>query len=183
MSEDNARWRSAVYQALCACLGLTPGSAAADTLLQPAWSEPEPTPQAPRQRNVIYYALARDDSAEPLRKTLVCTGREGSEKPAAVQGLLAYSLRVICYGPEAEDNAERIRCMLVPDGAGSPRAILRKAGVYPIPDPPQPQVLAETESGLYRRRADLAVSLRVRQELKTKQPGIASVPNIIVHGR
>ena len=183
MSEERDARKAAVYQALCACLGLPPESDAAALLLHPCRAEPEPMPQAPRTQDAVYYALLPDDRAEPLPTMLVSHGREGSEKPVSLWGVLAFRLQLICYGPNAEENAERIRRMLYLDGAGNPRAILRQAGIWPVPDPPQAQVLAETENSLYRFRADLAVPLRARQELKARLPGAVSAPDIVLHRR
>ena len=50
--------------------------------------------------------------------------------------------------------AHKIRSFLYLDGAGLPRQILRKAGIYPVPDPPVPHLLYEPEGSLWRRRAD-----------------------------
>ena len=72
--------------------------------------------------------------------------------------------------------------MLYLDGPGFPRQILRKAGIYPVPDPPQPSLLHEEEGSLWRKRADLTVSLRVRDELRSQTRGsITSAPAVILH--
>ena len=150
--------RKTIYETLCACLGLGPGTAAAGTLICPACAEPGPAPQAPRNRNVIYYSLLRDDRGEERPQTIVYKGRDGTEKPAEIRSFLAYRLLVVCYGPDAEKHAHRIRATLYADGAGEPRSILRKAGIYPVPRPEQPLLLTETE--------DLSVEIRV-VDLKT----------------
>jgi hypothetical protein len=72
--------------------------------------------------------------------------------------------------------------MLFLDGAGFPRRILRDAGIYPVPDPPQPSILYEEEGSLWRKRADLTVSLRVRDEQRgPARCSIRTAPAIILH--
>ena len=72
--------------------------------------------------------------------------------------------------------------MLYLDGPGFPRQILRAAGIYPIPDPPQPQLLHEEEGSLWRKRADLTIELRVREELQGQaRSSINTVPAVIIH--
>ena len=70
--------------------------------------------------------------------------------------------------------------MLFLDGAGFPRRILRDAGIYPVPDPPQPSLLHEEEGSLWRKRADLTVSLRVRDEVSGQTRGTIAVPPAVV---
>ena len=49
-------------------------------------------------------------------------------------------------------NARKIRAFLFADGPGFPRTILRKAGIRPVPDPPEPMLLHEPEGSLWRER-------------------------------
>ena len=71
--------------------------------------------------------------------------------------------------------------MLYLDGSGFPRQILREAGIYPIPDPPPPSILYEEEGSLWRRRADLTISLRVREEQRSSARGsITTAPAVII---
>ena len=74
------------------------------------------------------------------------------------------------------------QAMLYLDGSGFPRRILRDAGIYPVPNPPQPSLLHEEEGSLWRKRADLTVSLRVRYEQTARTRGsIQSAPAVIIH--
>ncbi len=173
MIAASEKMRKVIYETLCACLGLSPGTAAAAALVYPAYAEPGPAPQPPRERNVICFSLLRDEGAGDWPQTAVS---------AQIRSFLAYRLLIVCYGPDAEKHAHRIRAMLYTDGAGQPRSILRKAGIYPIPRPEQPLLLAEPEDSRFRLRADLEISLRVTDVLETRVAGIASVPKIIVHG-
>ena len=71
--------------------------------------------------------------------------------------------------------------MLYLDGYGFPRRILRDAGIFPIPDPPQPALLHEEEGSLWRKRADLAIPLRIRYEQQAgTRPSIATAPVVIL---
>ena len=71
--------------------------------------------------------------------------------------------------------------MLYLDGAGFPRRILRSAGIFPVPDPPQPSILHEEEGSLWRKRADLMVSLRVREEQRgTARGSITTAPAVVI---
>ena len=50
--------------------------------------------------------------------------------------------------------------------------------MIPLPRPPMPVLIYEEEGTLLRRRADLAISLRVRETLvrENRRPGIAQPP-------
>ena len=187
----------AVYAALCGCLGLSPSSAAAASLIQQAYTEPESAPRPPRERDVIYYYLETEDAYNdrPQQQTpavytlrsydgLLPSGSVSSASiPVEIRSFLAYRLLIVCYGPHAEDHAHRIRALLYLDGAGKPRSILRAAGIYPVPDPPQTLILREPAGSLWRRRADLVISLRVRDTLSASQPIVNTAPDILMHMR
>ena len=81
------------------------------------------------------------------------------------------------------ENARKIRAFLFLDGSGLPRSILRKAGIRPVPDPPEPLALHEPEGSLWRLRADLTVSLRMEEKL-THPAGryaVAAAPAVVIH--
>ena len=99
-----------------------------------------------------------------------------------VYATLKYQLIIVCYGPACEAYASRIRSVLFLDGSGFPRRILRSAGIYPVPDPPQPSILHEEEGSLWRKRADLTISLRVWEEQRGQARGSVTVaPAVILH--
>ena len=70
--------------------------------------------------------------------------------------------------------------MLYLDGRGFPRQILRNAGIFPVPDPPQPSLLHEEEGSLWRKRADLTIQLRVRDEQRAQARSVISLPPAVV---
>lgn len=173
--------KETIHKALCACLGLAPDSAQALSLVREAYTEPENSPQPARTADVIYWSLSPEYGDDPASWNET-EASSGSHKPA-VSRFLAYQLLIVCYGPGCEANVRKIRSFLYIDGANLPRGILRKAGIYPVPDPPAPQILYEPQGSLWRRRADLAVSLRIRETLVYSQScgAITSPPAVILH--
>ena len=182
MNSENPAFHTAIFDALCACLNLNKTSAEALALIHEAYAEPENVPRPPRNRNVIYWTVLQDLSSDPVSTEYNAeAGNSGSHAPT-VYTTLKYQLIIVCYGPAAEEHAWRIRQMLYLDGPGFPRRILRAAGIWPVPDPPQPSILHEEEGSLWRRRADLTVQLRVRDEQRGQARGnIQSPPAVIIH--
>ena len=181
MISTTPAFHTAIFDALCACLGLNKTSAAAISLIHEAYAEPENVPRPPRNRNVIYWTVLQDLSADPVSTVYNPEGGTG-RNTAVVYTTLKYQLIIVCYGPASEAYAQRIRHMLFLDGAGFPRQILRNAGIFPVPDPPQPALLHEEEGSLWRKRADLTISLRVRDEQRAQNRGsINSTPAVIIH--
>ena len=170
-----------IFKALCACLGLTPSSEQALSLIRQAYTEPENSPQPARSADVIYWSLSPEQGSDPA--TYNETDASGGSHKPTVHRFLPYQLLIVCYGPSCEANARKIRAFLYVDGVNLPRGILRKAGIYPVPDPPAPQLLYEPEGSLWRHRADLTISLRVRDTLvySAGRGAITSVPAVILH--
>ena len=155
-------FHEAVFDALCACLNLS--AAEGIKLIHEAYAEPENVPRPARNKNVNYWTVLQDPSADPVSTEWNNkTGTSGTHLPM-VCTTVKYNLVIVCYGPACEEYARRIRHMFYLDGRFFPRQILRDAGIFPVPDPPQPSLLHEEEGSLWRKRADLTVSLRVRQE-------------------
>ena len=104
----------------------------------------------------------------------------GGSHAVTVSRFSAWTLQVICYGPHALANARKIRAFLFVDGPGFPRRILREAGLYPVPDPPEAMLLHEPEGSLWRTRADLTISIRAEEkETHPVQRGAVVVPPLI----
>ena len=173
-------FREAVFDVLCACLNLTESEGV--ELIHEAYAEPENVPRPPRNRNVIYWTVLQDPASDPVSTEWNNEAGAGGNHVPVVCTTLKYQLVIVCYGPACEEYASRIRHMLFLDGRGFPRQILRAAGIFPVPDPPQPQLLHEEEGSLWRKRADLTVSLRVREEQRGPVRGsITTAPAVVLH--
>ena len=180
--------RTAIFEALAACLGLSSSSAAASSLIRAAYTEPENQPQPPRTRNVIYFDLQKEEDPPSripsfMPATSETSGSFGASSASdssviTILTIHSYRLIIICYGPDAASHAHRIRTRLYLDAAGQPRSILRKAGIYPIPHPPEPLLLHEPENSLWRTRADLTISLRVLDVQSVPQSAILTAPEV-----
>ena len=172
-----------IYKALCACFGLTPSSSEASILIREAYQEPENAPRPPRSTDVIYYSAEPDPTAAEAPPAYANDSPASASHIPAVSSFSAYRLQIVRYGPNALDNARKIRAFLYLDGSGYPRAILRKAGLYPVPDPPEPMLLHEPEGSLWRTRADLTVFLRAEetQTHAVRQDAVTVPPVVLVH--
>ena len=173
---------TAVYNALCACFGLSPSSADASVLIREAYQEPENAPRPPRNTDVIYYSVAPDSSAAEAPPAYSAENPASFSHVPAVFSFSAYRLQVVCYGPHALENARKIRTFLYLDGSDYPLSILRKAGLYPVPDPPEPMVLHEPEGSLWRLRADLTISLRAeeKQTHPVRRGAVRIAPAVVI---
>ena len=173
-----------IYQALCTCLGLPSSSAQASALIREAYQEPENAPRPPRSTDVIYYSVVSDTVAAVPPAAYAAENTASASHTPAVSSFSAWTLQVICYGPHALTNVRKIRAFLFVDGPGFPRAILRNAGLYPVPDPPEPMLLHEPEGSLWRTRADLTVSLRAEEKEThpTRRGAVTVAPAVVIHG-
>ena len=179
MISESSAFHTAIFDALCACLNLT--EAEGLKLIHEAYAEPENVPRPARTKNVIYWTSLQDMSSDPISTEWNNdTGTGGTHVPT-VCTTVKYNLVIVCYGPACEEYARRIRHMLYLDGSGFPRRILRNAGIFPVPDPPQPALLHEEEGSLWRKRADLTIQLRVRDELTAQaRNSISTAPAVII---
>ena len=131
---------------------------------------------------MIYWTLLQDPASDPVSTTYNPETAGAGRNSVTVYTTLKYQLIIVCYGPDAEEYALRIRSMLYLDGSGFPRRILREAGIYPVPDPPQPAILYEEEGSLWRKRADLTISLRVQYAIQApERNSIMFPPAVLVH--
>ena len=176
---------TAIYQALCACFGLQPSSSDASILIREAYQDPENAPRPPRNTDVIYFSVEPDSAAsEAPPEYSAETAADASFAPV-VASFAAWKLQIICYGPHALINARQIRAFLYVDGTNMPRCILRKAGIRPIPDPPEPLLLHEPEGSLWRLRCDLTIQLRSeeKQTHPTRSGAVTIAPAVQIHER
>ena len=180
MISDSSAFHTAIFDALCACLNLS--AAEGIKLIHEAYAEQENVPRPPRNRNVIYWTVLQDLSPDPVSTEFRSEPAGAGRNTTVVYTALKYQLIIVCYGPACEEYASRIRSAILLDGAGFPRQILRSAGIFPVPDPPQPALLHEEEGSLWRKRADLTVRLRVRDEQRGQERGsITTPPTVILH--
>ena len=171
-----------LFQALCACLEVSPTAASSSALVRRACQDPEPAPEPPRDRNVIYYDLIPETAPDAGYAVYTNENPQASGAYPAVSSYLPYKLVIVCYGPDCEKNALKIRSFLYLDGDGYPRSILRKSGIYPIPRPPMPVLIREESGALFRPRADLEIRLRIRETLvrETRRAAITRAPAVIL---
>ena len=171
-----------IYRALCACFGLLPSSADASMLIREAYQEPENAPRPPRNTDVIYYSVEPDSAATEAPPEYTKENAADASFALAVSTFAAWKLQVICYGPHALTNARQIRAFLYVDGSNMPRGILRKAGIRPIPKPPEPLLLHEPEGSLWRLRCDLTIQLcrEEKQMHPTKLGAVGVVPVVVI---
>ena len=146
--------------ALCACFGLQPDSDRALAFIRRSYEEPEVTPRPARTADVVYWDVSTDYGSDPA-----CYGPAAAQAPGSctpmVDRFLPCQMVIVCYGPACVAHAEQIRSLIYVDGANQPRSILRKAGIYPVPDPAPVELLYEPEGSLWRRRADVRIPFRV----------------------
>ena len=171
-----------LFQALCACLEISPSASASSALIRRAYQDPEPAPEPPRDHNVIYYDLIPETAPDAGYAVYSNENPQASGAFPAVSSYLPYKLVVVCYGPDCEKNAHKIRSFLYLDGSGYPRSILRKSGIYPVPWPPMPVLIREETGALFRPRADLEIRLRIRETLarENRRTVINQAPAVIL---
>ena len=179
MNSESSAFHTAIFDALCACLNLTESEGV--ELIHEAYAEPENVPRPTRNKNVIYWTVLQDPSADPVSTEWNNeTGTSGTHLPM-VCTTVKYNLVIVCYGPACEEYTRRIRHMFYLDGRFFPRQILRDAGIFPVPDPPEPSLLHEEEGSLWRKRADLSIRLRVRDEqMAQSRNAITTAPAVIL---
>ena len=171
-----------LFRALCACLELTPASRDASAMIRPVNPEPENPPRPGRNDNMIYYDLLPENAPDAGYPVYTNENPQAASAVPAVSCFMPYKLVIVCYGPECEWNARRIRSFLYLDGSGYPRSILRKAGIFPVPRPPMPVLLREETGGLIRNRVDLEIRMRIRETLvrENRRFAINQAPAVII---
>ena len=172
--------KETIYKALCACFALSPDSEEAAGTIREAYQEPENSPQPPREQNVIYYHLEPSPEAE-----MAPPYQEIHSSYPEYYWFPEYLLHVTCYGKDAEEVAEQIRIFIYLPGAGNPKSILNKAGIYLTPNTRAPVLTYEPVASRWRKRADVTIHLRVDKKgtYTQKQNMIQSPPlvEIIKH--
>ena len=95
---------------------------------------------------MIYYTVQTDGMNEEAPAAY-----ERVHQTWTVHRFCPWTLLIVCYGPQAVSNAGKIRSFLFLDGYSLPRSILRKAGIYPVPEPKAPMEIYEPEGSDPRR--------------------------------
>ncbi len=182
MIPSDSAFNMAIFNALCACLEVSSSSAEASSLIRPFPNDPENPPPPPRSSNVVYYDVRPEEALDAGYPTYIAEDPTVSSAKPSVSSFLPFRLTVICYGPDCERKAHHIRSFLFLDGSGYPRAILRRAGIWPVPRPPMPILIDEEDGNLLRRRADLVIQLRVSDTLirENRRFGISEPPAVIL---
>lgn len=180
MISESSDFHAAIFDALCSCLNLSKTSSQAIALIHEAYAEPENVPRPGRNKNVIYWTVLQDPYSDQVSTEYVSDPAASNQNKPVVHTTLKYNLIIVCYGPASEEYAMRIRHMLYLDGNGFPRRILRDKGIFPIPDPPQPSILYEEEGSLWRKRADLTIQLRVREEEQAQTRNSITVAPVVI---
>ena len=149
----------AVAKMLCACFNLDPASQEAADRFIPAYLEDTTNTQAPRNKNLVYYALSEMQGTD-YDYIFQTTYVEKGESKTAVGKTVPITCLLTFYGSNADDDAELFWSMFQWDsGAGSPRAILRKEKIVPIGTPERPLSIFEVEGTFHRRRCDVRLNL------------------------
>ena len=172
----------ALFRAIAVSLGLDPASSYANACILRSYADPPP-PELDRHTFLCFFDLSPDASA-PLY-----TEHTVQEGVHAVYLYIPYLLNLVFYGRTAESGALLVRSHFFLDGIGKPRAILRDAGIYPVPPAGPPSIVYEEQDSLFRKRADLVIPLRLLDNSDdSPAPGpdadpIESPPDIIPHVR
>ena len=179
MFGDNISAYQTVFKALAISLGFSPTSETAARMIVRAYSDP-PSVQNQRLENCCFFDLTPDLS---VRMLVEKTRNRGSHFHFRY---MPYMLNCVFYGPEAERNALIVRENLFVDGIGKPLAVLRQAGMYPVPPVQPPMVVYEEDRSLYRKRVDLVIRMKIRDnsdEGDGNLPAemIQSTPEVVVH--
>ena len=171
-----------LFQALCACLEISPSAASSSALVRRSFQDPEPAPPLPRNRNAVFFDLVPENAPDAGYATYTQENPQSVSAFPAVSSFLPYRLVIVCYGPDCEKNAQKIRSFLYLDGNGYPRSILRKNGIYPVPRPPMPVLIREETGGQFRFRADLTVQMRIKETLvrENRRNAINQVQPVII---
>ena len=144
----------AVYQALVSALRLCEMPGRSPALIRRAYTNPAPPPP-PESRNALYYHLQPEAGTPWMEEAMDSSG---------VLQLFRFSrwrLNLVFYGPDAEALASHVHHLIFLDGYGNPRAILRAAGIYPIPRSWGPSLVWEEREKQHRMRTDLSIPLSV----------------------
>ena len=174
-------FKETIFKAVCACVGVSASSSEAKALIREAYLEPENSPRPARNENVIYwYMMTTDEIPDTIAYENVPT--DTGKNSAITFSNTPHELHFICYGPSCYSYAIMIRLGMFVDGYKNPRSLFRAAGVYPVPNPPQPAYSFEPEGSLWRCRADVRIPFICEgsQIIGNARNAIRSAPGVII---
>ncbi|MBO7631859.1 MAG: hypothetical protein J6S78_05975 [Lachnospiraceae bacterium] len=169
---------TAVALMLCACFGCDPASAEAASRFVPAYIENDTTPQAPRNKNVVYYALSlmQNSGYDYIQHS---TKEVSGQTKTTIKKTIPVNCLLTFYGSNADNDSEKFWSMFQWDsGAESPRAILRSKNIVPIGKPERPVSLFETEGTFHRRRCDVRLNLAYYEVTEHGSSAVTEPPEI-----
>ncbi len=171
----------AIFQALALSIHLDPDSGEASRRILRSWGE-QPPPQASRETALVYYDFSPDPGAAMYTEQTVRNRRRETYR------YIPCRLNLVFYGPLGINWAFRVRENLFLDGAKAPRAILRRAGIFPIPSRRPLSTFYDEAGGLFRRRADLSIAAYLLDNDDGESggaagdvPTIAAPPEVVIH--
>ena len=163
-----------IYEVLCMCFGYSPSSAQASKTFIRAYQPSDTVPRPPRTANVCYFDLVPEKAPDPKYTSVSRKSTARDEYTRTVP----LSLKLLFYGPDAEDYAWTVRTVLFTDAV---KSRLRQNGIVPIPSPEEPVSLPEIEGTMWRKRCDLTISLRVLQTFTVEGTAITVPPELYTH--
>jgi len=171
----------AVALMLCAVFKLDPAGSDAASRFIPAYLEDATTPQAPRNKNVTYYALSEaPGTGFDYIQAKTGVGAKGAR--TVVTKTVPVSVLLTFYGSNADDDAEHFWSQFQWDsGSGSPRAILREKNIVPIGLPDRPVSMFEVEGTFHRRRCDVRLSLAYLENTENAVGIVEQTPEVETH--
>ena len=180
-----------MYDAVAAAFGLDPDQQSTLNRIVPAYVPGVTTPQYNSDDDVVFYTIEAETAPESAYVTLegkseTSTDQHGAEQTVhslAVTKIIPFSSLLTFYGPNADDDSEMVWTRLMVDnGAGSPRSILRSKNIvfnYGLGKmPPRPTSVPELEGTLWRRRCDLRLSLSYLCTDELEMTPVEHVPEI-----
>ena len=174
-------WQEAVevalWDAICSALGLDAGSDAAAALIRYADRDDGTDVRPPRTTDVIYISVSpeQDTGATAWVASAFDNGEIRTVRTIPLTCLL------VCYGPQSSLYADALWAGIWADlGPGSPRDVLRRANLTPVPPLNRPTLAPEPEDGNWRKRADLRVRMNLHLESAAAFVPVASPPDVSI---
>lgn len=155
-----SRVEDALFSAVCACLGVSEATAAAQRRVRRSWpgaSQAGALPGFSRTENVCFLRVTPAD--EPYAAFVETESAYDAPSDSLAETLCrcdAHAALLVFYGPDASDDAGAVR-----DGLASEeiRRILRRKKLYLARSPAAPRRVPELSGGRWWERCDLSLTL------------------------